>query len=376
MKRYFVRLMSHASLAVPGPIRMNGSAAVVVVDNWLEQMTPDLPPRHRGLVYSVEIAGETPEAAMQAAVMEASAMADLLGAIHGTAIDDPRPWVAFDLDTESANREFAQYIYEVPPAAWPNRLLSGELFDLVVAGMNRHAREADVIGGVHRAVHASRRASLASNLRDRFVDLWGALEALNPLIQRKHSLPTTQVVRKCGECGADITGPVSSGIRYVIDSLLNEPTQWKPLRDTRQQFVHGLMLSRDAGQVEALVGVLHDAFMAALMDVLDVPENAWSRYRGHTLGLGSNPLLIVHAILRDLPLSQLLGPGNPLPFFEMVATSASVEGHPLQGTGQIATGTAEFLIRNFVGVYEIVRAMGLVPRDPADTQGSFTFDLS
>lgn len=376
MKRYRVYLTSHASLAVPGPIRIRGSNAVTVIDNWLEPPVAALPPRHLGLVYSVDLLSNTIEAAMGAAVVEVTGLIDLLSAIHGAAIGDARPGIAFDLDAETADREFAQYIYEVPQVARPNRLLSGELFDLVFARMNVHAADAPLIGGVHRAVHAARRAALTDNLRDQFVDLWGALEALNPLVQRKHSLPTTQVVRKCAECGAEITGPISSGIRYVIDELLREPLQWKPLRDTRQQFIHGLHVSGDAEHVQSLTRVLHDAFITALMDVLDVPAEAWASYRGHALGLGTNPLLVIVCILRDLPLSQLLDAGRPLPFFEMVSTSATVEGDPIHDTGQVETGTAEFLIRNFVGTYEIVRAAGLAHRDPGDTQGSFTFDLS
>jgi hypothetical protein len=376
MKRYRTYLTSHGSLAVPDPIRVHSPQAVVTIENWLEQGVAELPPRHLGLVYSVELTAETIEAAMEASVKEVTGFIDLLAAIHGAAIGDASPSIAFDLDERAADREFAQYIYEVPQVARPNRLLSGELFDLVFAKLNLHAADAEVIGGVHRAVHAARRATLTDNLRDKFVDLWGALEALNPLVQRKHSLPTSQIIRNCRECGAGMSGPVSSGIRYVVDELLGEPAQWKPLRDTRQQFVHGIAVSVDAEQVQSLVRVLHDAFITGLMDVLDIPERAWAKYRGYALGLGSNALLIVVAILRDLPLSHLLAPERPLPFFEMVATSATIEGDPIQGTGQVETGTAEFLIRNFVGNYTIVRAAGVAHRDPADSSGSFTFDLS
>jgi hypothetical protein len=376
MKHYRVILTSHASLAVPGSIRMNGPKAAITIENWLQPPVAELPPRHLGLLYSVDLPSESIEAAMEAAVVEVGGFIDLLAAIHGTAIGDARPEIAFDLDPGAADREFAQYIYEVPQVARPNRLLSGELFDLVFSRMNQHAADVDVIGGVHRAVHAARRATLTDNPRDKFVDLWGALEALNPLVQRKHSLPASQVVRTCVACGAEITGPVSSGIRYVIDKLLREPAQWKPLRDTRQQFIHGLPVSGDAEKVQGLVRVLHDAFLTGLMDVLDIPEEVWEKYRGHALGLGSNPLLVVISVLRDLPLSQLLAPGRPLPFFEMVSTSATVEGDPVQGHGQVETGTADFLIRNFTGTYEIIRAAGLAHRDPTDTRGSFTFELS
>jgi hypothetical protein len=63
MKRYFARLVSHASLAVPGPIRLAGPSAVVVIDNWLAQVTPEGPPRHLGLLHTVEAVAATPDAA-------------------------------------------------------------------------------------------------------------------------------------------------------------------------------------------------------------------------------------------------------------------------------------------------------------------------
>lgn len=376
MKTYFVRLLGQSALSLPTPLRVEFPGMIIVADNWLNPTDAGLPPQHLGLAYTVTLEADTLQMATSRAAAELRPVLDLIATVHGTSLPDPMPWLTFDLDSDTADREFGQFIPDLPSTVRPNRRFSHAHFGEVLARLNDVA-DPDHEMTISRALHAFRRSIHEAVPSDQFLELWTGLEAINSVLQFKYGLPTKQILRTCKVCQAPVEGPVSSGIKHIIVVLLNQEEEvWRRIRDTRNALVHTSVKNRHfLNDATELVLVLRDALLVGILDVLNVDPLLWNGIRRPPLQIGTGPMLYLEARLHGYTVANLLE--NPeLPYLQLTDAQHSIEGHPVSGDGQVQTGTYSFLIQNFVGTYTVERIEALFPRDPEDTKGGVEFQAS
>ncbi len=115
MKRYQVRLVANAALTInSGPQQIKFDDATVEFRNRDAAGVAGEPPQHLGLVIDAVLNESSIRAALGHAKFIARNAVEYMTFAHGAAIQDPEPWLAFDLDESKSDREMAQLVHYLP----------------------------------------------------------------------------------------------------------------------------------------------------------------------------------------------------------------------------------------------------------------------
>lgn len=321
--RYRVRLLSKGTLRL-GQIRTFRcqSDEVVVTDAFQRSSQPQMQ-RHVGVLFTAEVDAPGILEAIALAKGRSSQIADLLTTAQSTAIEDPIPLFALDIDPTKPDREFAQMIYNAPQLRDFRRVLDDEEFRLLSEALDAlRASDERSAARVDRALHYLRQSILEGDPIDRFEDLWAGLESINHLIRKKYDSPVRYEVMcprckyplLCSECREQVAAPDNaSGIDYIVTTLLKLPgSEARLLRSKRIQIAHSTAQLPDVLEnLEHATNVARMTLLAGIYDIIGLPIEPSFLRRKPLQIVGNAPLTVV-AVLHDLPMSALEA-GTPYP---------------------------------------------------------------
>jgi hypothetical protein len=316
--QFRVELRGRASLRLPKRLDLRRQdSRVVHVYDWISSADEGEPVEHRGLHYVIDVAAADIEAAIVEAEGMCPGMVDLLSFASSAAIEAPRPFIAYDLDPTTTERQFAQVFFDVPVRLRPRRMLSVEDFMSLLNNWNPNWQTAqEDRAGMSRALRSAREALLAEDVLDQFRLLWTALETLNPLLQRRYKLPELIPARKCSHCKEPMLTKVSSGIRYAFTGLLHLPvSDWNEVKSLRQEIIHGLT---DLAELRTSVGPflsrVRDAVVVSILDLIAVPPDRWADLQRAVLPVLPGPGVALFTTLTPAPI-EIFADASRCPHF-------------------------------------------------------------
>ena len=317
--QYLVRFHAQGVLLIEdgGYHRLQFRDAVVLVgnDHTIENDVREQDPRHVGSIFDVQVEATSPDDAFERAMGAALAAEDLLAFVHGAAIQDPEPQIAYQLEPADEELRMTQVFKEGPTAGRGRRLFRANWLDDFVKASNRLGdRDETARRRVTRALHQYRRGMLEPDLADRFVDLWQALEAINTLLQERYGLGTEREGRACRSCGTPaVLHDQSSGIKHVLGA------RWQELRDVRVAIVHATRATSElAADLPEQCAFLETSCVQAICSVLGVASASARPMERPALRFLGGPWYLVTGILVDYtPRDLLLADRGQLPRWEL-----------------------------------------------------------
>jgi hypothetical protein len=329
MPLYRTWLIAESALALPGPIDINYPGVNVRVTNVHGAPTPGAPLAHAGLKFQVTTSAADPRDALNRSVQHVFPALDLLSLAHVAAIDEPLAFLAIEWETGTHDRPIGQIHRDIHISHLVRRPFRPDVFEAFHRAFDQ--LESNRRDRLQRAVHLFRRSHSETDNLNRFEDIWGGLEALNPLLIDKYALPDTYPGATCPECGAQIQVPGrSSGIRHAILTLTDgTQTDWKDVLDLRNGIAHSRKpLGPISLQADRLLPLLGRALIAAVLDLAGIPTAFHARSIRPPLPIARGISCLVTAVLLECPLDILDVDGLAMPHFTVAVTEHHSTGDP------------------------------------------------
>ncbi len=317
LKLYRVVLTSRSALKVEPKRRWRHSQYHMTIRDDLQEDASGTPPKHTGLIYTVEVSAKNAAESIDKAVAYARQVTDQISVVHSVAVDYPLPQFSIDIDPANAHRELAQVLYNAPPLYHPRRTYDRAVYGSFFNHLdNLREREPKSALRVDRALHYLRNSYLDQAPIDQFGNAYIALEAISPLIRKKYSQPTTYQ-KKCSECHQDLfcrncgtsirTQDNLSGSDYIITEILGESsTAARKLREKRNSIFHAYTtLSTALEHLDEYTRLAQRAAVAGILDTLDLSVQQQSDFLQAILPVTGNPRVLVRATLYDLSVETL-----------------------------------------------------------------------
>lgn len=328
MKPFRIWLYGLSSLALEENVVFNFTDSTVRVSN--QSVLPDatLPRVHVGLEYIVTAHATDPKHAFRRAIGACHSVADLLSASQAASIQDPEPVLALEITQGTDVRSFGQIQRNLPFHGKPRRFFKRTEFTSFHESWNRiddRSRKR-----LSRALRLLRRSYADTDAIDRFEDTWDALEAVNPLLQKKHNLPTTYPGKPCKSCGKLTQVPgASSGIRHAVTALAKaSDDEWNKLRNLRTQIVHSTRaIDEVSDSVKAMLPLARKTLILAIGDTLDLPTGVIMPWLRSPLPVVEGPNVLLTTTLTGFPIEDLVE-GESLPYFDIVLSETERTGDP------------------------------------------------
>ncbi len=374
MTTYRAWLFAESALSMGSPRRVRFRDHEVLIADRLQHREPVRRDVHLGLWFRVDVEAQEPTAGMAIAFQVASLASDLMSLSHAVATHSPQPHVIMDTVASSPDRQFVQFFRDLPSPVQQKRIFKEAQFRPILES-GSVPQTVDEQNRVRRALHLLRRSYVETDPMDQFQDIWVALESINPLITIKFHLPSTVSGPLCQNCGTRIrVAESSAGIKYSVMSLAGETEeQWKVLKRTRRDVVHGLGSNADLGlAVSRVIESARVGLICGLLELLEIPKSQWAVYRKrpHVLSLAAP--LVISSTLRGFAASRLDALEDP-PCFEVSVTEISSEGRPgIPGRKKVSF-SFDFVMRN-TGISHdkpTIIALG-IPVDPEDKTVAIT----
>lgn len=299
---------------------------------------------HVGLLFDVILDAADVEEALHWGPRHADGIAALLGFSNNVAIAYPEARAAYDYEDGTRDRLM------VTDIAVGDRMLSVRGVSEAALSTIWNARlKAAETADLDRAIAWYRKGLLITTSIDKFGGFWIALEALNPMLKKKHNLPQERAERVCPKCKAPVVSmPSNEGTKFAFLRVSDQPT-WRVASRTRTGLLHGHSATPDVlAGIEACLSALIEATRAAILDLLGVPETQWASLRRAPM----NPALPVgvqaRVVLTAVPLEKL-PMGEPYP--RVVLENITSRGK-ITGSKSSETLSARAVVTNFDGVWE------------------------
>jgi len=367
-------LVADSALALPGPIDVNYPNLRARITNVHGAPTQGAPLAHAGLKFQITTEAADPREALNAAPNLIYPTIDLLSIAHVAAIDEPIPFLTIEWEPGVHDRPIGQIFRDIHVSQVVRRPFRPDLFKVF-------HRRFDILDGdarerLQRSIHLFRRSHSERDPLDRFEDVWGGLEALNPLLIAKFNLPSTYPGARCPNCGEQIQVPGrSSGIRHAVLSLTSAvPGDWKAITDLRNGIAHSLKpLGPLSVEADRLLPILNRALIAGVLDLAGIPTEHHARSIRPPLPIARGVSCFVTGVLIECPLSMLDIDG-PVPHFKVSVAEGVSSGDPrVPGTRKF-TFTLSATLQAFPVPGRDVAVETLVHKDPED-EGA-TLDLT
>ncbi len=377
LKRYRVILTSRSSLKAGIKRDWKNPEYHMLIRDDLQKDAGDGPPRHAGLIYTVEVSAEHIVESIHKAVSYVRHVTDQISAIHGVAIEYPVPLFSIDIEKAYSHRELAQVLYNVPALHQPRRTHDSDLYKNFYYRLDElrqyHPKSAKRID---RALHYLRSSYIEQEPIDRFEDAWVALENINPLIREKYAQPTTYQRKcpkckenlSCWRCNVEIKEPDNaSGIDYIVTQLLQETlTMAMGVREKRLDIVHArTSFSTIMNDINPKTRLAQRAVMAGVLDILGIPKEQGANFLREMLPLTGAQHVTVSAILYDLPVESL-GTRTKYPQLFLQSCEKEVQNRQEVHAGEICPIAAQLNIgiQNFSGTWDLLEVSLLLETDP------------
>jgi hypothetical protein len=359
--RVWVQLPA-ARLALQAPLDVRGTNAAV----YATVLDTPLGPFAAGILVRLDLEASSIRQALDLATGMAAGLLDMLALAHGVALSDPEPVLAIAHPTDAKVQAFAQFIAELPVEYPLRRFFAADRFGPLFTALDGLTDER-AKDRIRRAMTLFRRHLLDKDPVDAYEDLWEALETLNPLIQARHGLPTTQEGGKCAVCGQSIETPTATGIRHAIVALgQNDEKLWKELRALRVGIVHGKLAHKDAApRTLAALPHLQAALARAVVDLLSLPAELSTLLSRKPLRPGAlAQALMVAEIHTDSP--RLPTEPGEVPFAIPSAKTSAATGDTSQPGRRTLTFDFSWTLHNLLGELRDIQIDLLIAKDPED----------
>jgi len=339
MFNYYVRLFSRSALVIGDEAQKFefNDSQIIVYDRWNKNNV------HEGLLFSVRLTEDNLFSAMKKSLPVVLPLSTILSTAHSTAIDDPKVIFAMDFRQDEPDREFGQVIYNVASGWLHRRIFDRDTFGRIWTAFWQTS-DLDLQSALFGAINELRKSYNVPTLLDEFVGLYSGLEQLNPALQKKYGLPTTE--DKVCECGRAIKSPLSSGIKHAIISLAGKtPSEWKMVRKTRVSVVHrhDVLPNASTGLYEQVV-IVRDALKSAIFDLLGLhPESAANR-----IPIQEPSAVMVSVQLKNTPAEKILGAG-PIPYLELRHIKETTPSTSVPAFSEPFAAGLSVALRNFDG---------------------------
>lgn len=381
MRRYRVILTGRSALKVGDRQRWKSPEYDLTIRDDLQEDTSGSPPKHAGLIYTVEVSTDNIVDSIHIATSYARHITDDLSVAHGAMIEYPLPQFSIDINSAYADRELAQILYNVPALQQPRRIHNHEAYTDFHSHLDRLRRDnSKTAKRIDRALHYLRSSYLEVDSVDRFEDAWVALEAVNPRIREKYAQPTTYQ-RKCPNCRSDLfcqtcgkeirNSDNASGIDYIITDMLEKtPDIAKKLREKRIDIVHARAAFSSVMQdLPELTHLAQRAAVAGVLDLLDIPNEQRFSFFCEILPITCVPRVIVSAILYDLRVDDL-GTKDKYPqLYLRRFCQKEVPNRTESHAGEIRPLTAQLPIgiHNYSGKWDLLEVRSWIEVDPEES---------
>jgi hypothetical protein len=361
LKSYSVWLSSNTRLALPTPIRLQAPDALIEAVSLPEAVGPFA----AELLFRVDVSAASIKQALDRAAAASAHLADALTFVHATDVPDPEPVIAIGAEYGSGEREFAQFIRNLPLTALPRRFFKDQPFQAFYSKLGA-LPDGPFRDRIARALRLFRRSLSDPDPIDVFEDTWGALETVNHLIKNKYNLQTTFPGRPCKKCGepTQVTGS-SVGIKHALS--LAGATGWKEANGLRNDISHAIE-SHDSivQRIPVVLPELQRALTAAILDLLEITELSFADF----IRLPMNPKVPAQAFfaatLRGWPAPAIIK-AEHLPFVQVTVTERSRTGEFNSPGKKTVTFDLNYTPTNLTGIMADGYVEVLVTKDPEDT---------
>ena len=399
-KQYFVRIHSASALrfgeesekagtevdeeGLRGPkarrVAIKGQDYRMTVSDALGRRDQASPSQHIGLLCSVELQADGMMAAIERAKRIATRTADSLALAHATAIGDPELHFGIETTPGTRNLEFAQKIRNVPELAEIRRPFSDSRFSpfFGLLGAARGKTQESVMSRIDRALHYMRKSYLETDALDRFEDLLGGLQSIDPKVREKMQGPTTyestcnrcQKRLQCQECGNPATRQENWwGIDFLVTQVLGRPAEEAHrLRRKRNDIAHALkQVTEQLEGIDELAAIAHDALVAGILLLLNASREQIDSFVRAPLPMVAAAEFLVTIFLQDCSIDEIRQQERyPLLQLRSVELAVPLDETMARAKSDIDGIVLRLEVLNFEGTWMRGSVQATIDGDPED----------
>lgn len=354
MTRFLVKAKTPTALRLPKPRELTFPNVAIRVSNW--ENADEAGPVHRGLFFDVVLDDESLDAAFGQVDRMLDGIASMFAYTDCVAVGKVDVLIAYEYEDGSHDRSVLQ---RTPVAAGTagSRL---QRTDSTRAVLDRMLRlDAKTRDRVDRAMAWYRKALASEFTLDRFAACWTGLQAVDPVLVKKHNIEKEQVIRACEKCGNEVvTFPGMEGARQAVLAV-GDLELWKRINRVRNDFLHSReMISEVVTGANEVQHAMARALFFAIADALDVPESELGPRT--PMGLPVPQVAEVRFVLASAPLDAIRF-GSDYPQVHVV--NKVVEG-TTEATGVQETTQQTYVLSGFEGSWGELHTRVSLYHDP------------